>query len=63
MIESHKKVFTVDPGCTSLIEMDTVLMDNVLVRSKPYRMSPRQSEILREEIPRLLDLGVPEVEQ
>lgn len=43
--------------------MNIVLTGNVPVRSKPYRMSPRQLEIMREEIRRLLDLVVIEVGQ
>lgn len=46
-----------------LVEMGIVLLDNIPVRSKPYRMLSKQIEILREEIRRLLDLGVIELGQ
>jgi hypothetical protein len=63
MLKRHGKVFSSDPGSTPLTEMDIVLTSEKPVRAKPYRMSPRQVDILREEIKRLLDLGVIEIGQ
>lgn len=37
------------------------MLDETSVRAKPFRMSPRQAEILREDIRRLIDLRVIEV--
>lgn len=51
------------PGSTSLVEMDIELTSNEPVRAKPYPMSPRQVEILRKEMKRLLDLEVVEIGQ
>ena len=43
--------------------MDIILTDDNPVSSRSYRMSPRQTEILRKEIGRLLELGIIEVGQ
>ncbi|GFV68409.1 retrovirus-related Pol polyprotein from transposon 17.6 [Trichonephila clavipes] len=43
--------------------MDIELISDKPVKTKPYRMSPRQINILREEIKRLLELGVIEIGQ
>lgn len=43
--------------------MDIQLIGEMLVRAKPYRISPRQTEILRKDIRRLLELGVIEAGQ
>ena len=63
VLAKHNKVFSSDPGKTHLVEMDIKLVDEKPVRIRPYRMSPRQTNILRTEIKRLLDLGVIEVGQ
>lgn len=46
-----------------MVEMDIELIGEMLVRAKPYRMPPRQTKILREDIRRLLELGVIEAGQ
>ncbi|GFS89105.1 retrovirus-related Pol polyprotein from transposon 297 [Trichonephila clavipes] len=43
--------------------MDIELISDKPIKTKPYRMSPRQINILREEIKRLLELGVIEIGQ
>ncbi|GFT34557.1 retrovirus-related Pol polyprotein from transposon 412 [Trichonephila clavipes] len=63
VITKNKNVFSPDPGTTHLIRMDIELISDKPIRTKPYRMSPRQINILREEIKRLLELGVIEIEQ
>ncbi|XP_054719150.1 uncharacterized protein LOC129228494 [Uloborus diversus] len=63
VLQKHKRVFSSDPGCTKLVTMDIELTSADPVRSRPYRMSPRQTEIVREEIKRLLDLGIVEIGQ
>ncbi|GFV46341.1 retrovirus-related Pol polyprotein from transposon 297 [Trichonephila clavipes] len=42
-----------DPGTTHLMRMDIELISDKPIKTKPYRMSPRQINILREEIKRL----------
>lgn len=63
LLLKHRDVFSSDPGLTSLVEMDIVLTSDVPVRSRPYRMSQRQTDILRDEINRMLRLGVIEIGQ
>ncbi|GFU52141.1 retrovirus-related Pol polyprotein from transposon 17.6 [Trichonephila clavipes] len=45
------------------MRMDIELISDKPIKTKPYRMSPRQINILREEIKRLLELGVIEIGQ
>ncbi|GFX94342.1 retrovirus-related Pol polyprotein from transposon 17.6 [Trichonephila clavipes] len=55
--------FPQTPGTTHLMRMDIELISDKPIKTKPYRMSPRQINILREEIKRLLELGVIEIGQ
>ncbi|GFX70311.1 retrovirus-related Pol polyprotein from transposon 17.6 [Trichonephila clavipes] len=63
VITKNKDVFSPDPGTTHLMRMDIELILDKPIKTKPYRMSPRQINILREEIKRLLELGVIEIGQ
>ncbi|GFX86807.1 retrovirus-related Pol polyprotein from transposon 297 [Trichonephila clavipes] len=63
VITKNKDVFSPDPGTTHLMRMDIELISDKPIKTKPYRMSPRQINILREEIKRLLELGVIEIGQ
>ncbi|GFX28473.1 hypothetical protein TNCV_1152821 [Trichonephila clavipes] len=63
VITKNKNVFSQDPGMTHLMRMDIELISDKPIKTKPYRMSPRQINILREEIKRLLELGVIEIGQ
>ncbi|GFW87510.1 retrovirus-related Pol polyprotein from transposon 297 [Trichonephila clavipes] len=63
VITKNKDVFSPDPGTTHLMRMDIELISDKPIKTKPYRMSPRQINILREEIKRLLVLGVIEIGQ
>ncbi|GFV31575.1 retrovirus-related Pol polyprotein from transposon 17.6 [Trichonephila clavipes] len=45
------------------MRMDIELISDKPIKTKPYRMPPRQINILREEIKRLLELGVIEIGQ
>ncbi|GFX55792.1 hypothetical protein TNCV_3428631 [Trichonephila clavipes] len=63
VITKIKDVFFPDPGTTHLMRMDIELISDKPIKTKPYRMSPRQINILREEIKRLLELGVIEIGQ
>ncbi|GFX19283.1 retrovirus-related Pol polyprotein from transposon 412 [Trichonephila clavipes] len=55
VITKNKDVFSPDPGTTHLMRMDIELISDKPIKTKPYRMSPRQINILREEIKRLLN--------
>ncbi|GFW05518.1 retrovirus-related Pol polyprotein from transposon 17.6 [Trichonephila clavipes] len=61
VITKNKDVFSPDPGTTHLMRMDIELISDKPIKTKPYRMSPRQINILREEIKRLLELGAIEI--
>lgn len=63
MLELHGGVFSSDPGNTHLVEMDITLNDGSPVRTKLYRMSTKETVIVREQIRRLLELGMIEVSQ
>ncbi|GFX64675.1 retrovirus-related Pol polyprotein from transposon 412 [Trichonephila clavipes] len=63
VITKNKDVFSPDPGTTHLMRMDIELISDKPIKTKPYRMSPRQINILREEIKCLLELGVIEIGQ
>ncbi|GFU16415.1 retrovirus-related Pol polyprotein from transposon 412 [Trichonephila clavipes] len=63
VITKNKDVFSPDPGTTHLMRMEIELISDKPIKTKPYRMSPRQINILREEIKRLLELGVIEIGQ
>ncbi|GFT04018.1 retrovirus-related Pol polyprotein from transposon 297 [Trichonephila clavipes] len=63
VITENKDVFSPDPGTTHLMRMDIELISDKPIKTKPYRMSPRQINILREEIKRLLELSVIEIGQ
>ncbi|GFU56319.1 hypothetical protein TNCV_582531 [Trichonephila clavipes] len=63
VITKNKDVFSPDPGTTHLMRMDIELISDKPIKTKPYWMSPRQINILREEIKRLLELGAIEIGQ
>ncbi|GFU96190.1 retrovirus-related Pol polyprotein from transposon 297 [Trichonephila clavipes] len=63
VITKNKDVFSPDPGTTYLMRMDIELISDKPIKTKPYRMSPRQINTLREEIKHLLELGVIEIGQ
>ncbi|GFW61173.1 retrovirus-related Pol polyprotein from transposon 297 [Trichonephila clavipes] len=50
VITKNKDVFSPDPGTTHLMRMDIELISDKPIKTKPYRMSPRQINILRKEI-------------
>ncbi|GBO36558.1 hypothetical protein AVEN_17830-1 [Araneus ventricosus] len=59
----HQKIFPNDPFKTHLVEHDFEVISNKPIRSKPYRTSQRQNEILKSEIKRMLDLNIIEIGQ
>ncbi|XP_064490382.1 uncharacterized protein LOC135401724 [Ornithodoros turicata] len=58
IIADFQDIFSERPGRTSLVVHDIELTTNQPIRSKPYRMSPRQRVIMDKEIERMLELGV-----
>ncbi|GBN84417.1 hypothetical protein AVEN_145251-1 [Araneus ventricosus] len=63
LLGRHQKFFSNDPGKTHLVEHDFELISNKPIRSKSYRTSQRQNEILKGEIKRMLDLNIIEIGQ
>ncbi|GFY75917.1 retrovirus-related Pol polyprotein from transposon 17.6 [Trichonephila inaurata madagascariensis] len=63
VIIKNRELFPSDPGTTHLMKMDIELISGKPIKTKPCRMSPRQSNILNDEIKRLLDLGGIEIGQ
>ncbi|XP_064474611.1 uncharacterized protein LOC135388765 isoform X1 [Ornithodoros turicata] len=58
LIEEYQTLFSDTPGKTTLACHDIELTSEKPVKSKPYRMAPRQKAILETEIKKMLDLGV-----
>lgn len=58
LLKRYSKSFSNDPGLTDLVVHDIELISNKTIRSKPYRASHRQNEILKTEIQRMLDLRI-----
>lgn len=58
LLFEFKDVFSDTPGRTKALVHDIELTSSEPVRSKAYRVSPRQREILAAEIGRMLELGV-----
>ncbi|GFT10110.1 hypothetical protein TNCV_1115471 [Trichonephila clavipes] len=61
LLSKYSKCFSNNPGLTNLVEHEIQLVSDQPVRTKPYRMSHRQNEILKNEIKRMLKLGIIEV--
>ncbi|GFW32048.1 retrovirus-related Pol polyprotein from transposon 297 [Trichonephila clavipes] len=61
LLNKYSKCFSNNPGLTNLVEHEIQLVSDQRVRTKPYRMSHRQNEILKNEINRMLKLGIIEV--
>ncbi|GFV92741.1 retrovirus-related Pol polyprotein from transposon 297 [Trichonephila clavipes] len=63
LLNKYSKCFSNNPGLTNLVEHEIQLVSDQPVRTKPYRMSHRQNDILKNEINRMLKLGIIEVEE
>ncbi|GFX01421.1 retrovirus-related Pol polyprotein from transposon 17.6 [Trichonephila clavipes] len=61
LLNKYSKCFSNNPGLTNLVEHKIQLVNDQPVRTKPYRMSHRQNEILKNEINRMLKLRIIEV--
>ncbi|GFV23956.1 retrovirus-related Pol polyprotein from transposon 297 [Trichonephila clavipes] len=57
----YSKIFSNEPGKTHLVEHDIELINDVPIRTKPYRMSARQTDLLQEEIRKMLKYQVIEI--
>lgn len=58
LFEEFRQCFSSQPGRTTLITHEIELTSDEPVQSKPYRVSPRQQEIMEVEIKRMLELGI-----
>ncbi|GFW17647.1 retrovirus-related Pol polyprotein from transposon 17.6 [Trichonephila clavipes] len=54
-LENESNLFSNIPGCTDLAEHDIELESERAIVAKPYRMSPRQIEILKSEVNKMLE--------
>ncbi|GFT48225.1 retrovirus-related Pol polyprotein from transposon 297 [Trichonephila clavipes] len=61
LLNKYSKCFSNNPGLTNQVEHEIQLVSDQPVRTKPYRMSQRQNEILKNEINRMLKFGIIEV--
>ncbi|GFU48130.1 retrovirus-related Pol polyprotein from transposon 297 [Trichonephila clavipes] len=52
VITKNKDMFSPDPGTTHLMRMDIELISDKPIKTKPYRMSPRQINIFPNKDPR-----------
>ncbi|GFS73859.1 retrovirus-related Pol polyprotein from transposon 17.6 [Trichonephila clavipes] len=57
-LENESNLFSNIPGCTDLAEHDIELESERAIVAKPYRMSPRQIEILKSEVNKMLELKI-----
>ncbi|XP_075732859.1 uncharacterized protein LOC142775380 [Rhipicephalus microplus] len=56
LLSEHITVFSERPGRTEVITHDIELTSDTTVKSRPYRLAPRQQEILKKEVDRMLEL-------
>ncbi|GFX35589.1 retrovirus-related Pol polyprotein from transposon 297 [Trichonephila clavipes] len=57
-LENDSNLFSNIPGCTDLAEHDIELESERAIVAKAYRMSPRQIEILKSEVNKMLELKI-----
>ncbi|GFV11451.1 retrovirus-related Pol polyprotein from transposon 17.6 [Trichonephila clavipes] len=55
LLYEYSNIFSNIPGCTDLAEHDIELESERAIVAKPYRMSPRQIEILKLEVNKMLE--------
>ncbi|KAG8181795.1 hypothetical protein JTE90_000087 [Oedothorax gibbosus] len=58
LLNHYSELFSNEPGCTDLAKHDIGLEEDKPIIGKPYRMSPRQTEILKAEVNKMLELNV-----
>ncbi|GBM55287.1 hypothetical protein AVEN_272356-1 [Araneus ventricosus] len=54
LLLKFSKIFSNKPGKMHIVTHDIQLIKNMPIHSKPYRISPRQTEILKTEIDKML---------
>ncbi|XP_064463444.1 uncharacterized protein LOC135374410 [Ornithodoros turicata] len=58
LVSEFIELFTDRPGSTDAITHDIELTSEQVIRSQPYRTSPRQKEIIEEEVNKMLVFGI-----
>ncbi|GFS75889.1 hypothetical protein TNCV_4665451 [Trichonephila clavipes] len=58
LLYEYSNLFSNIPGCTDLAEHDIELESERAIVAKPHRMSPRQIEILKSEVNKMLELKI-----
>lgn len=58
LLGNNLEVSSNKPGRTDMITHDTELTSDVPIRLRPYRTYPRQTEIFKAEIKRMLELNI-----
>ncbi|XP_070392537.1 uncharacterized protein [Dermacentor albipictus] len=58
LVEENMDLFSQNPGKTELMAHDTELASETPVKSRAYRTAPRQQEMLKREIERMLELRI-----
>ncbi|GFW98975.1 retrovirus-related Pol polyprotein from transposon 297 [Trichonephila clavipes] len=58
LLYEYSNLFANIPGCTDLAEHDIELESEQAIVAKPYRISPRQIEILKSEVNKMLELKI-----
>ncbi|GFW42662.1 hypothetical protein TNCV_257231 [Trichonephila clavipes] len=58
LLYEYSNLFSNIPGCTDLAEHNIELESERAILAKPYRMSPRQIEILKSEVNKMLELKI-----
>lgn len=58
VLTEFQEVFPDRPGKTTWVTHDIELTSDQPVRAKPYRVSPRQRNLIKTEIDKMLELGV-----
>ncbi|GBN10354.1 Retrovirus-related Pol polyprotein from transposon 297 [Araneus ventricosus] len=61
LLLKFSKIFSNKPGKTHLVMHDIQLIENTPIQCKPYRISPRQTEILKTEIDKMLKHKIIEI--
>ncbi|GBL81315.1 hypothetical protein AVEN_250119-1, partial [Araneus ventricosus] len=56
----YRNTFSNNPGCTDLAEHDIELESDRPIVAKPYRMSPPQTDILKTEVKKMIELKIVE---
>lgn len=63
LVGRHREVFSDTPGRTSVIKHDIITEPGKRVRLRPYRIPEARRQIVREEVQKMLELGVIEESQ